>query len=220
MTAEELHRVFRAFSQGDHATERSASQYGGLGLGLAISRNLVELQRGSISAASSGRGLGATFTIELPLIGAAARVEEEPPPSPEPMRTVGRPALTNGAGRILLVEDHEDTRAALARLLRRRGFEVALAGSAAEARALANQQTFDLLISDIGLPDGDGFELMSDLRGRGLKGIALTGYGMETDVERSRQAGFLAHLTKPIRIVTLDRVLAEAAQAPASSEPV
>ena len=110
--------------------------------------------------------------------------------------------------RILLVEDHVPTCKALTQLLLRRKFKVSTATSIAEARHLADQESFNLLISDIGLPDGNGYELMEELGKRfNLKGIALTGYGMEQDVARSKQAGFMAHLTKPVRIDSLDNAL-------------
>ena len=115
---------------------------------------------------------------------------------------------------ILLVEDHEPTRTALAHLLTRRHYEVKTAASVAEARALSQKQVFHLLISDIGLPDGNGFELMRELRAGNtdLQGIALTGYGMEEDIARSRNAGFASHLIKPIRVQSLEAALAAAMQ--------
>jgi CheY-like chemotaxis protein len=114
----------------------------------------------------------------------------------------------------LLVEDHEPTRTALAQLLTRRHYEVKTAASVAEARELSKQQEFQLLISDIGLPDGNGLELMSQLRAgnTALKGIALTGYGMEEDIARSQHAGFASHLTKPIRMQSLEAALAATLQ--------
>jgi CheY-like chemotaxis protein len=99
-------------------------------------------------------------------------------------------------------------------LLARRGFGVVAAGSVAEARDLAGKETFNLLISDIGLPDGDGYSLMNELGQKyGLKGIALTGYGMEEDIARSQAAGFLAHITKPVHIRALETALATAMSA-------
>jgi CheY-like chemotaxis protein len=109
----------------------------------------------------------------------------------------------------LLVEDNAPTRAALELLLKRRNYEVRSAASAAEAREIAERETFDLLISDIGLPDGSGYTLMNEFRERyALKGIALSGYGMEDDVTRSETAGFVVHLTKPIRMQALEKALA------------
>lgn len=108
---------------------------------------------------------------------------------------------------VLLVEDHQATRAALAVLLKRRGCTVTSAASVAEAREHAAEKDFDLLISDLGLPDGDGCDLMAELHKRhaGLLGIAITGFGMENDIVRSREAGFREHLTKPISISSLER---------------
>jgi CheY-like chemotaxis protein len=211
MTSDEIQRLFRVFSQGDHASSAGASRFGGVGLGLAIARNLVDLQRGSIRASSPGRGRGSTFTIELPLLPGVEPAESQSFGIAAPAGEHATAAGPAAPRRILLVEDHEPTREALARLLRRRKFEVVVAASVAEARILADGQHFDLLISDIGLPDGNGYDLMAQLRDReGLKGIALTGYGMEEDVARSREAGFFAHLTKPVRAQTLDQVISEA----------
>jgi len=110
--------------------------------------------------------------------------------------------------RLLLVEDHDTTRASLTQLLERRGYRVTSAATVFEALNVAEQNAFDVVLSDIGLPDGDGFSLMQELRRRhGLRGIALTGYGMEEDVSRSREAGFVAHLTKPVSIEMLRRAL-------------
>lgn len=206
MTTQELEHVFEAFSQGDHANHGGAHRFGGLGLGLAISRMLVEFHGGSIRAESPGRHAGATFWIELPLPAAettlaAPGAAAAPPPEP----LVGPPPARR---RILLVEDHLPTSSALTHLLVRRGYEVVNATCATEARATVGRETFDLLISDLGLPDGTGYELMRELGdGTDLVGIALTGYGMDDDVNRSRAAGFSAHLTKPVRIQELDRTL-------------
>lgn len=116
------------------------------------------------------------------------------------------------ASRILLVEDHEPTRTALAQLLIRRHYDVVPASSVKEALALGEKQKFDLLITDIGLPDGDGYQVMRSLRqSQNLKGVALTGYGMQEDIDQSRVAGFAAHLTKPITIPSLEAALASVA---------
>jgi CheY-like chemotaxis protein len=112
------------------------------------------------------------------------------------------------------VEDHKPTSSALAHLLTRRQYAVVNAGSISEARAAAERESFDILISDIGLPDGSGYDLMNELRGQsGLLGIALTGYGMDEDVNRSQASGFSAHLTKPVSMQGLDHALASAARA-------
>ncbi|HUC85154.1 MAG TPA: response regulator [Candidatus Acidoferrales bacterium] len=205
LTPDEVGCVFKAFSQGAHAGNGNRNRFGGLGLGLAISQKLAELHAGHIVATSEGHGKGATFAVELPL---AQIVDEE---GDAGCRDAAPGAATPAPGkgiRILLVEDHEPTRNSLARLLLHRHYEVATAASIAEARCLANEKDFDLLISDIGLPDGNGNDLMTELRkNHPLKGIALTGYGMEHDVARSQDAGFLAHLTKPVGIQSLETVL-------------
>jgi CheY-like chemotaxis protein len=116
--------------------------------------------------------------------------------------------LANPCLRILLVEDHEPTRVALAQLLKRRQHLVTAAGTVAEALAAAENNTFDLVMSDIGLPDGTGNDLMRELRSRyKLRGIALTGYGMSEDIARTQAAGFMTHLTKPISVQLLDQAL-------------
>lgn len=196
----ELERIFGAFTQGTH-------HFGGLGLGLAITRALVVLQEGSIRAESAGKGKGATFSIELPL---AKGLEQWEMPKAEVISKPRAPTkkIPSRGIRILLVEDHEPTRSSLTHLLLRRHFKVTPAASLSEARLLAQKGKFNLLISDIGLPDGNGCDLMEELRKRlHMKGIALTGYGMEQDVSRSHAAGFTAHLTKPVRIESLDNAL-------------
>ncbi len=195
-----LGRIFNAFEQ---AERRVTRQFGGLGLGLAISKTLVELHGGTISAASAGPGSGATFTIRLPRCPV-------PGVTPAPHRAAlvpdnGNPRSGHGV-RILLVEDHGDTARILQRLLRSAGYEVETAGNVATALALAVPGRFDLLVSDLGLPDGSGLDLMRGLRAHGcaLPGIALTGYGQEEDLERTRAAGFRAHLTKPVDLEQLE----------------
>jgi CheY-like chemotaxis protein len=114
--------------------------------------------------------------------------------------------------RILLVEDHADTATVMAQLLRRRGYSVDVAGSMQAAVAAAEREEFDLLISDIGLPDGNGLDLLPLLRRRDphLQGIALTGFGTEADIRQSRATGYLAHVTKPIDFARLGRVIHDA----------
>jgi len=203
LTGDEIPRLFRVFSQGAHA-DGEPHRFGGLGLGLAISRTLVELHAGTIRVASDGRGKGATFIIDLPLASTQT----------ETLRSSPGPAASPSAARvprersILLVEDHAPTRTILARMLQSRGYRVLTAASIAEARVSAAGGGIDVLISDIGLPDGSGYDLMAELSARfPLKGIALTGYGMEHDLDDSRRAGFAAHLTKPVRIQMIDDAL-------------
>ena len=201
---EALPHVFDAFVQGPRDITR---QFGGLGLGLAISKAIVQAHGGILTAASEGRGHGATFCVWLP--AALPKGIEAPRPTPSPPIPVPRvedPKTLH----VLLVEDHEDTAEAMADLLRVTGRRVTVARSVAEALAAAEaaQGEFDLVLSDVGLPDGTGHDLMRELRRRyNLPGIALTGYGMEDDVERSREAGFARHLTKPVHIETLEAAI-------------
>ena len=185
---EALPRIFNAFEQAERSITR---QFGGLGLGLTISKALVEMHGGTIEARSEGRHKGATFRIRLPLAAPVGHPEAPAPalPRARPVRPL----------RILLVEDHGVSANMLRLVLAADGHEVAMAGDLATAMDLADRQAFDLLISDLGLPDGSGHDLMRRLRQRGhtLPGIALSGYGQEEDIQRSREAGFAAHLTKP-----------------------
>jgi signal transduction histidine kinase/ActR/RegA family two-component response regulator len=188
--------LFDAFEQGGRGVTR---RYGGLGLGLAICKGVLDLHGGRISARSEGLGSGTTFTVALATV--PAHKAENPAP-------LDNTANAGAAMRILFVEDHEPTAAVLSRLLRRSGHTVEHAPTLAEARRLAGSANFDLVVSDLGLPDGTGLELMEELRATyGLRGIALSGYGMEADLRRSRKAGFVAHLTKPVDIAHLRKTL-------------
>ncbi len=189
----ELGRIFEPFEDAGPRTR-------GLGLGLSISRALAEAQGGSLTASSGGPGLGATFRIELEVLPGIA-----PLPSKAPATS---PGLRLQARRVLLVEDHADTLRAAHALLSELGCEVVAASSVREALAAAHDQTFDLVLSDLGLPDGNGLELMMNLREQyGLSGIAVTGYGMEDDLRRSREAGFIDHLVKPITFARLESAI-------------
>lgn len=186
IAAASLPKIFNAFEQGDTDINRT---FGGLGLGLAISKALAELHGGALRAESAGVGKGATFIFTLPCVAQAALTS--PPVASSSNKAVRR--------RILLVEDHATTAALMARLLRRRGHEVELAHTKADAIALGGAQEFDIVISDLGLPDGSGHEVMEALRSHSqVFGIALSGYGMEADLDRSTAAGFQLHLTKPV----------------------
>ena len=185
-----LPRLFNAFEQGE---VRATRQFAGLGLGLAISKRLVDVHGGTISAQSQGKGTGATFIVELPTV--AAPLDAPAKPGPTPQRSPTRP-LT-----ILLVEDHEATARVMAKLLKNMGHEVKTVFSLASAIAAASTSQYDLLLSDIGLPDGSGLDLMRQLRQQYAgKAVALTGYGMEEDIRNSRDAGFTAHVTKPVDV--------------------
>jgi CheY-like chemotaxis protein/anti-sigma regulatory factor (Ser/Thr protein kinase) len=197
---ESLPKIFDAFEQG------GVPQLGGLGLGLAISKTLVEAHNGTITAASAGRNKGARFTLFFPT---CEKVDAEDTPAAVSPRTAQRQAM-----RILLVEDHEDTNRSLTNLLRRRGYHVQSARDLRSARDLSSKEEFDVLISDLGLPDGSGTDLMQTLRSeRPVFGIALTGYGMENDIRKSQEAGFKHHLVKPIDLNKLDSLLQESAAA-------
>lgn len=203
-----LPKIFHAFEQGDIRITR---RFGGLGLGLAISKAIVELHGGNITAASEGPGKGARFTFRLPTI-------PKPAIAREPTAVGGaKPGSLDGQGkRLLLVEDHADTAEILGKRLRKVGFQVVHAGSVEEGISAAEKaekagEPFQFVLSDLGLPDGTGFELMKTLSTNfGLRGVALSGFGMETDVRKSEEAGFLRHLTKPVDFELLRRVLAEA----------
>jgi len=205
MLPEEISGIFTAFSQGHHAGNGGTQRFGGLGLGLAISQRLAEFHSGKIYATSAGRDQGSTFSVELPFAEAAEEKENSLDELADPQPD----SRAEGSGlRILLVEDHEPTRIALTQLLLRRHFKVSTAATLAEARNLASTQRFRVLISDLGLPDGNGCELMAEFGTRfNVQGIALTGYGMEQDVARSQQAGFATHLVKPVRVACLDQAL-------------
>jgi signal transduction histidine kinase len=214
LSPEEISRVFDAFSQGDHAIGGRSHRFGGLGLGLTISRSLIEQHAGSLTASSEGAGQGATFTVTLPLISSspdsAATLREKSGTAANEPDFSSVPFSASELCRVLLVEDHEPTRKTLETLLLRRRYETSSASTIAEARSLAAARPFDILISDIGLPDGTGFDLMAEMRSRyAMRGIALTGYGMEEDIERSQSAGFFVHLTKPIHVQSLDKALAQ-----------
>jgi signal transduction histidine kinase/methylmalonyl-CoA mutase cobalamin-binding subunit len=206
-----LPRVFGAFEQGDRAITQ---QFGGLGLGLAITKAIVEAHGGTITAYSAGPEQGSLFTVRLPLSEAHTATVEMPPVNkpqlPDPFRPI-EPSTAH----LLLVEDHPDTAHVMARMLRRSGFQVTVATTIAQAKAEAEvaRKSIDdsgrshpirLVISDLGLPDGSGHELMRDLsKTHRLRGIALSGFGMEDDVQRAAEAGFSKHLTKPVDFDTL-----------------
>lgn len=196
-----LPRIFNAFEQGGQP-----GQFGGLGLGLTIAYRLVDQHRGTISAHSPGRNGGATFRVELHTV------------SPKPV-TLAPPPTPHQPGamlRILLVEDHQDTLRMMQRLLTRQGHQVISASSVAQALTVVSSQPIDVLVSDLGLPDGSGHELMREIRRfHNIPGIVLSGFGMDSDVRNSRQAGFAEHLTKPVNMqVLLETIHRVAYQAP------
>ena len=196
--ADALPHIFDAFDQGDMRTTR---QFGGLGLGLAIAKAIVDMHGGIIRADSAGQDQGATFTVRLSSIEATADTPSAVLPGHRARAPGKRP-------RVLLVEDHPDTARTLAKLLNNAGYDVRTAGSVAAALQLAAAEPFDVVVSDIGLPDATGYELMEQIRDRyGIKGIALSGYGMEDDMRRSKGAGFVDHVVKPVNVAQLDATL-------------
>ncbi|HKI01196.1 MAG TPA: MASE1 domain-containing protein [Thermoanaerobaculia bacterium] len=215
---EVLPHIFGAFEQG---LSRSPRGIGGLGLGLAISKAIVEMHGGSLVAESEGRGRGATFTVSLPAslpraAGVAGAVTEPQEGLRDP--TPGLPPSNIENLHILLVEDHADTAETMAELLSLVGHRVITAGTVAEALAAAGRDRFDLVVSDLGLPDGSGLDVMLELTRRGgLPGIALSGYGMEEDVRKSREAGFQRHLTKPVSLQALEAAIRQTLQERASN---
>ncbi|MDP9292537.1 MAG: PAS domain S-box protein, partial [Verrucomicrobiota bacterium] len=192
-----MSRIFDPFEQGERSIQR---RFGGLGLGLAITNALVNAHGGQLSASSKGKGKGATFTV---LLKTSARKPNEKKITPDTA-----PASSVLGCKILLVEDHDDTREAINRLLTRRGYSVTVAATMREGLVAGTREEFDFLISDIGLPDGSGHVLMNELRRiSGVKGIALSGFGMDSDLERSKQSGFSEHLTKPLNLEKLEEVM-------------
>jgi PAS domain S-box-containing protein len=197
ITAGEMPRIFTAFEQGRVA---ETARFGGLGLGLSISALLMREHQGSIHAESPGRDLGSTFHLDFPVITAAVAGQT---PMPAPGRE-------SAAMRILLVEDHDDTRRLLQRLMTRWGHTVTVADNVAAARAAIAEGTFDAVLSDLGLPDGTGLDVVKALREiSDIPAIAMSGYGMEADLARSRAAGFNEHLIKPVNPAALRTLLAQ-----------
>jgi signal transduction histidine kinase/CheY-like chemotaxis protein len=193
-----LPHVFERFRQADGSFSRS---HGGLGIGLAIVRHLVELHGGTVGVDSAGSGQGATFTVRLPVDG---------PPNAPPVADAAAaggdaaPALDGIA--VLVVEDEPDTRDMIAALLRQRGAEVATAASAPDALAMLTRMRPDVILSDIGMPGQDGFEMLRQVRAleraRGAPptpSIALTAYARPSDRARAAEAGYQVHLAKPVR---------------------
>ncbi|MBX6311761.1 MAG: response regulator [Isosphaeraceae bacterium] len=172
---------------------------------------MIKAHGGRLEAQSAGRGRGSTFSVALTTVPAPATSE----PGPLALDQVPGPAPRL---KVLLVEDDAPTLRVLARLLNRPSYTVRTASNLAAALEMARGEDFDLIISDIGLPDGSGLELMRRLRAqRPVRGIALSGYGTEADLRRSAEAGFLAHLTKPVDFRRLEEAIWQATATVAAS---
>jgi signal transduction histidine kinase/CheY-like chemotaxis protein len=208
ISAEFLPHVFDRFRQADASTAR---RHGGLGLGLAIVRQLVELHGGSVRAESAGRDQGATFTVELPVSPVAHEevAVELGPPGPVRAPAAEEPAASLAGSRLLVVDDEADTRELLARVFRDRGAEVRVAGSAAEGLAALGEFRPAVLVSDIGMPGTDGYELirhvreLGDAAGGATPAIALTAFARSEDRTRALRAGYQLHLAKPVSTAEL-----------------
>jgi CheY-like chemotaxis protein len=184
-----LPRVFDLFSQAETALDRSK---GGLGIGLAVVKNIVEMHMGSVTASSDGPGQGAEFVVSLPRVQAPAPLD----------KTAERRSTSSMPQRILIAEDNADLAESMAMLLRLEGHEVRIAYDGPSALDVADEFGPDAALLDIGLPGMDGYELARKLRarhyGRGLLLVAVTGYGQPEDHARAGEAGFDIHLVKPL----------------------
>jgi signal transduction histidine kinase len=202
MEPEVMQRVFDPFEQGNRSFEQ---RVGGLGLGLAISKSLAQGHGGTLTAKSDGSNRGSTFTLSMQALPQGEAV------------SVASKAVADSAPhalKILLVDDHHDTCAALEKLLARRGHLVAVSHDVRSAMGAAVRNKFDLVISDIALPDGTGMDLMMKVRAiANVPGIAISGFGNNADIERSLQAGFSQHLTKPIKLGNLEAAIERAVNA-------
>jgi CheY-like chemotaxis protein len=201
ISPEFLPHLWERFRQADSSTTR---KYGGLGLGLSIVKHLVELHGGSVTAQSNGVGTGATFIVSLPLRAVhdpANPALEHPTSSRPPART---PEVSLAGIKVLVVDDEADARDLVEFVLLQAEAEVVTAATAAEAMALIKSAAPDVIVSDIGMPDCDGYTFISEVRrlkpesGGRVPAIALTAFARSEDRTRAMLAGYQAHLAKPI----------------------
>jgi CheY-like chemotaxis protein len=200
ISADLLPRIFDLFVQSPRVSDR---ELGGLGVGLTLVRRLVELHGGVVEAASEGRGRGSTFVVRLP--GAIDPLADTLAAPPAAQRARSR--------RILIVEDNADSREVLRHLLRLEGHVVEEATDGPSAVEAILRTRPDVALIDIGLPGLDGYEVARRVRarpeGQDVLLVTLTGYGLEADRQRAREAGFDAHLVKPLDPEKLDEVLSK-----------
>jgi PAS domain S-box-containing protein len=199
MPEELIARLFQRFEQGEIPPE---IRFRGLGLGLSIAKALVEAHGGALRAESKGPGCGSTFTISFPEAHAPARTSAQTAAPAAPPRS--DPSSLH----VLVVEDHEDTACVLEKVLRQMGHEVEACSTVATACQKLQERQFDVILTDIGLPDGSGIDFIKVARGIcQTPAVALTGYGTAEDIDKCLQAGFEEHLTKPIDIDRLQKAL-------------
>ncbi|MES2597727.1 MAG: response regulator [Verrucomicrobiota bacterium] len=194
-----VEKIFDAFEQGDSEVTR---KFGGLGLGLAISQALVVAHGGSIAAANVPEGTGAVFTVSLPL-GVEPGGHDADAPVPQ-----ATTASVSAGATVLLVEDHEDSAAVIRRILTARGYQVHVAPNGRKALELFKAYPINCIVSDLGLPDITGLELMKQISAiRQVPAVAVSGYGLDSDIQKSMAAGFTQHITKPVDVQQLLQVL-------------
>jgi CheY-like chemotaxis protein len=205
-----LPHVFERFRQGASSASRS---HGGLGIGLALVRHLTELHGGTVAAASDGEGRGASFTVRIPMLGTRAVIEQPSLAVPEGTEGAAGPSTLDRL-RILVVEDDDDARELISTTLQHAGAQVMSAASANAALALLEQDMPDIIVSDIAMPNGTGYDLVKQVRATPrlarIPAIALTAYGRVEDRERALNAGFNFHIVKPVEPQQLVRAVAAA----------
>jgi CheY-like chemotaxis protein len=202
-----IERLFIPFEQ---AVDAEMPQAGGLGLGLSISQELVRARGGTITASSPGPGQGSTFFVRLPSAHGFAQLSSATD-GPEPV------SESEDTLRILLLEDHSDTVAVISQILRQLGHKVDESCTLAEALQRIEKSVYDVVLFDLNLPDGTGFEFIEILRqSRQTPAIAITGFGMPEDIEKCSAAGFVAYINKPVTVQqlrqTLRRIVADRAR--------